>query len=304
MTDRTSVGPPDFFVIGAYRSGTTSIARDLAQHPDIFLPPEKEPNFFAVDGNPDASRILRSRAITSRGAYEALYSAARSDQRRGDISPEYLRNPFVAERLRHVCPDAPLVAVLRNPIDRLWSDFLLHRRDGNEPETDLVAALADQDRRQRDGDHRAGHYLDSGMYHEQLSRYVDLFPRNQILVVLFDDLVADRPAALRHIFDHVGVDASFVPTEEDAINASGIPTNRTAAAALKYRAKLRPIVPRRLLERVRPTWDRVISRHLDRPTLSGDDRAHLVDVYRADVVALGVLLERDLSHWLEPPIRC
>lgn len=296
----TTVGlAPDFFVIGAYRSGTTSLYRYLRQHPQVFLPLEKEPNFYAVDGNPEASPVLRSRAIVTRDGYDRLYAPAGPDQRRGDISPEYLRNPAAATRIHADHPDVPLVAILRNPVERAWSDFLLHRRDGNEPFDNLTDALADQERRQAGDDHRAGHYIDSGMYHQQLQRYLERFDRDQILVLLYDDLVADRHAVMAAIFDHVGVDAAFRTVDEDAINASGVPTNKAVAVALRYRAKLRPFVSRSVLEKIRPAWDKLLSRNLTKPTLSDSDRATLVDIYRHDVAALAALLNRDLSHWLE-----
>ncbi len=290
---------PDFFVIGAYRSGTTSLYRYLRQHPDVFLPLEKEPNFYAVDDNPDASAVLRSRALTTRDDYDRFYADAAPHQVRGDISPEYLRNPAAAPRIHRDHPDTRLVAILRNPVERAWSDFLLHRRDGNEPLESFTDALAEQDARQSGGDHRAGHYIDSGMYHEQLERYLELFDRDQLLVLLYDDLSADRQGVMRRIFEHVGVDADFETVEEDAINASGVPTNPAVAWALRSRAKLRPYVSRSVLERARPMWDRFLSRNLAKPELSDADRRHLVDIYRDDVKALGSLLGRDLSDWLE-----
>lgn len=292
---------PDFFVIGAYRSGTTSLYRYLRQHPQVFLPLEKEPNFYAVDGNPDASPVLRSRALTTRAEYDRYYADATADERRGDISPEYLRNPAAAPRIHLDHPDTKLVAILRNPIERAWSDFLLHRRDGNEPFDTLTEALADQEHRQSGNDHRAGHYIDSGMYHEQLQRYLDLFDRDQLLVVLYDDFRRDRHAVMRSIFTHIGVDADYVTTDEAAINASGVPTNRVVAFALRSRATLRPFVSRSVLEKVRPYWDRMLSKNLAKPTLSDADRQLLADLYRDDVTALGDLLDRDLTHWLASP---
>jgi hypothetical protein len=290
---------PDFFVIGAYRSGTTALYRYMRQHPDVFLPLEKEPNFYAVDGNPDASTVLLSRSLTTRAEYDRYFADAAPSQRRGDISPEYLRNPAAAPRIRRDHPDTRLVAILRNPVDRAWSDFLLHRRDGNEPCESLRDALADQERRQRDGDHRAGHYVDSGMYHAQLQRYLEHFSREQLLVLLYDDLTRDRHASMRAIFGHVGVDPSFVTTDEEAINASGVPTSRAVAYALRTRAKLRPYVSRSVLEKARPHWDRFLSRNLSRPELSDADRELLCDLYRDEIAALGTLLDRDLSQWLE-----
>ncbi|MFK8025101.1 MAG: sulfotransferase [Ilumatobacter sp.] len=291
---------PTFYVIGAYRSGTTTLYRTMRQHPEVFLPLEKEPMFFAIDENPDASPVLRSRSVADRAEYESLYAPCRPDQLPGDISPEYLRNPYVAGHLASVVPDARIVAVLRNPIERAWSDFLLHRRDGNEPCETLEAALAEQAERQSGEDHRAGHYIDTGMYAQQLRRYFDHFPAEQIHVVLFEDLRTDFAATMAAIFEHVGVDPTVTVTEESAINASGVPRNPVVAAVLKARGRLRPYVSRSVLERVRPLWDRVLSTQLDRPTFTPTDRALLTDIYRDEIADLATLLDRDLSAWTDP----
>lgn len=290
---------PSFFVIGAYRSGTTTLYRLLRQHPEVFLPLEKEPNFFAVDGNPDASDILKTRAINDRAGYEALYRSCGPEQKAGDVSPEYLRNPYVAAHLAAQVPEARLVAVLRNPIERAWSDFLLHRRDGNEPCETLGEALGQQSDRTTGGDHRAGHYVDSGMYAAQLSRYYEVFPAEQIQVHLFEDLNADPAGTMSAIFEHIGVDPTFTVEREAPINASGIPKNPIVASALKARSFFRPYVSRAVLERVRPLWDKAISRQLSRPSLGQSDRRLLADEYRDEIPALEKLLDRDLSHWLE-----
>ncbi len=290
---------PDFFVVGAYRSGTTSLYRSLGEHPDVFVPIVKEPNFYAVDGNPDASAELRARSIVDRAEYEALYRGASDHQRTGDLSPEYLRNPFAAERLRRDRPDAPLVAVLRNPIERAWSDFLMHRRDGTERADTFRQALDEQDARRAGTDRLAPHYIDSGMYSDQIRRYHHCFPVEQLMVRLYDDLVTDRAQLLSDIFDHIGVDPSFTVSGDDPVNASGVPTNRVATAALRVKAAVSPHLGRGVVERVRPTWDRYLRRNLVKPELDDADRERLVEIYRDDIAALADVIHRDLTHWLD-----
>ncbi len=291
---------PDFFVIGAYRSGTTSLYRSLGQHPDIFVPIVKEPNFYAVDGNPDASIELRARSVVDRSAYDALYRDALDHQRTGDLSPEYLRNPVVAERLHRDHSTAPLVAILRNPIERAWSDYLMHRRDGTERAASFADALKEQDARRVGADRMAPHYIDSGMYAAQIRRYRQCFPTDQLLIRLYDDLVEDRGRLLRDVFGHIGVDDSFTVVGDDPVNASGVPTNRIAASALRVKATISPHLGRGVVERIRPTWDRYLRRSLVKPQLADGDREQLIEIYRDDVIALAELIDRDLSGWLEP----
>ena len=254
---------------------------------------------MAIDGNPSVDAVLAGRSVRSRAEYEALYDGAAPGQVLGDISPEYLRNPWASQRIRQLTPDARLVAVLRNPIERAWSDYLLHVRDGNEPSATFREALAAQEERQVAGDHRAAHYIESGLYGEQLRRYYDLFDADQLLVVLFEDMRDDRDATLARIFGHVGVDPGVAIDDADTYNASGVPRSRVVALALRGRHRLRPYVNRGLIDRARPHWERFLSSRLDRPMLSPDDRAHLARLFAPDVEVLSSLLGRDLSHWLE-----
>ena len=106
------------------------------------------------------------------------------------------------------------------------------------------------------------------------------------------------------IFAHIGVDPGFVVEPEAPINASGVPRNPVVAGALKARAYVRPYVSRAVLERARPVWDRVLSRQLDRPSLSSDDRDLLAELCRDEIAELAQLLNRDLSLWLEDPNQC
>jgi hypothetical protein len=293
------VSLPSFFVIGAFRSGTTSLYEYLRQHPQVFLPPEKEPNWLAIDGNPDVDAVLAGRSVRSMEEYQALYAGAEPGQVLGDISPEYLRNPWASRRIRELVPDARLVAILRNPIERAWSDYLLHVRDGNEPCGSFREALEAQQERQAAGDHRAAHYVESGLYGEQLRRYHERFDPEQLLVVLFEEMRDDRDATLARIFDHVGVDPTVTVGDAETYNASGVPRGRMVALALRGRHRLRPYVNRGLIDRARPHWERFLSSRLDRPMLNPDDRAHLARLFAPDIEVLSSLLGRDLSHWLE-----
>ncbi len=290
--------PPDFFVIGAYRSGTTALHRLLGQHPEIFVPTVKEPNFYAVVDNPSATPELLRRSVTERSQYEALYRGAGRDQRRGDLSPEYLRNEAAPGAIHREHPEASLIAMLRNPVERAWSDFLMHRRDGTERCDDFAMALAEQPQRIDGHDLRAPYYLDGGLYHQQLQRYLTFFREEQLLVVLYQDFRADRSAVLRSIFRHLGVDEQVEVTSEDGVNASGLPANRTAAAVLRVKSAMRPMLGAGVVERLRPAWDSFLGRSLVKPELLETDRRALVEYYRRDVEQLSGYLGRDLSGWL------
>ena len=289
---------PDFFVIGAYRSGTTFLYRSVRQHPDVFVPVIKEPNFFAVHDNPAATPELLARSVTEPHRYDDLYRAAGPTQRTGDMSPEYLRNPAAPARIHRSRPEAPLVAILRNPVDRAWSDYLMHRSRGTERCPTFAQALEQQASR-ADGTDRSGpNYLDSGRYHEQLTRYFRYFDADQLLVLLYDDLLTDPGAVVRLVFEHIGVDPSIEVVLADGVNAGGAPKNALVESALRVKAAVAPRVSPKIAARVGPLWQRVLRRGLTKTTLEDTDRHALRELYSADVEALQALINRDLGHWL------
>ena len=289
---------PDFFVIGAYRCGTTLLHRALGQHPQVFVPALKEPNFYAVDGNERPSPELIARSVVDPAEYQRLYDGAVDSQRCGDVSPEYLRNPHAPERIRQTHPDAPLVAILRNPVERAWSDYLQHRARGTEPCATFSEALDLQDDRRAGLSRTAPHYIDSGRYGEQLQRYLESFDSDQLLVLLYDDLQTDPDDVVRKVFAHIGVDPAVEVELEGDVNASGLPRNVAYRTLLRVRRSVGTRMSRRLVEVVRPHWDRAMRGGLVKPTLESADRERLIEIYRDDVDRLQALIGRDLQHWL------
>ena len=223
---------PDFLVIGAYKAGTTSLDRYLRTHPEIFLPAVKEPSYYAFTGPNAASRPRPPDAVTDRHQYLALFDSVAGERAIGEVSPEYLVHPDAADAIAAELPDVKLIAVLRNPVERAYSDYLMYVRDGREP-LDFTAALAAQDERHA-GDPR-GHYVDTGRYGEQLDRYYQRFDRSQIRVYLFEDLANDPAACVRDVFAFLGVDTTFVPADLGENNVSGVPRGRMQAALLRTR---------------------------------------------------------------------
>jgi hypothetical protein len=174
----------------------------------------------------------------------------------------------------------------------------MYRRDGLEPADDFGRALDEQGERRRRGS-PTGWYLESGLYGKQLSRYYDAFSADQISVHLFEDLVRDPDATMGAITTFLGVET--VPLRSvDHLNASGVPRNRVLAAALRSRRWLGPPLKKVLPDRLRPGLERVVQRGLDRPPLTPEHRARLIETYRDDVALVGRLTGRDLSSWLAP----
>ncbi len=292
----SSPAMPNFLVIGAYKSGTTSVHRYLQQHPQVYVPRLKEPNFFAFRNGADADHPATARAVTTMSEYRRLFEGVRNEVAVGEVSPEYLANPEAPRRIRAHLPNVRLFAILRNPVERAYSDFLMHRRNGDEPFAEFERALDEQEDRYRRHE-SIGYYVRTGFYAEQVARYFDLFPSTSFNIHLFEDLVRDPQAVMNEIFRFLGVDEFNVPTL-DQHNLSGEPRNALVALALRSRRWAMPVLDV-LPDRARPKIERLVQQGLRRPTLPPDQRTRLQELYQDDILALASLIGQDLSHWLE-----
>src|SRR5581483_6528785 len=144
---------PDFLVIGAPKAGTTALHVALARHPQVFMSPVKEPKFFLTEGKPlpagrgPGDAATNRKIVWRRSEYEALFDAAPAGARRGESTTLYLRNAQACRRIHEAIPDARLIAVLRDPVDRAHSNWTHLRSAGLEPEGDFLTACGLEDRR-------------------------------------------------------------------------------------------------------------------------------------------------------------
>jgi hypothetical protein len=307
-TADTLVRMPNFLIIGAAKCGTTSIWHQLEQHPQIFIHPKKQLNFFAfededVDFRGPGRRDSALHSITTIEAYRAQFDGVTNEVAVGEASNLYLYEPKAAERIQYYLPEVKLVAILRHPAERAYSRFLHLVREGREQITDFARALDEEETRIRDHWWPDFHYLHVGLYHAQLKRYFDLFPHDQIKIYLYEDLKSDPLGVMQDLFRFLGVDDTFMPDTTIRYNASGIPKNRVLHSSLEKLRQVRPVVERFLPEALRQRLLRIavdINNHnLTKPRLSREVRARLVEGYREDTLRLQHLLQRDLSTWLD-----
>lgn len=314
---------PDFVVIGAAKSGTTSLYRLLGQHGDIFVPDTKEPEFFARDTH-------YAKGIDS---YAALFAAARPDQIIGEFSTIYSLSPFfpkTAERMAAHAPQARLIYVMRQPVERAYSfyvqilknyqnvtgDLNVHRcfEEFIDPARHSTAAP-----REKVFSQANAHLPDTpelclagSDYPAQIAVWLAHFPPEQILFLKFEDFVADRPGTLRRITDFLGV----APLAPEAFEKKGV-TRNVAANHFKRRGQerklqrlrgkfgalwsLRHLLPQPLRAALR---GRLASAtpddggHLP-PPMEAATRAQLTARFKAQTDQLSQLTRLDLTDWWE-----
>lgn len=268
-------GLPQFVIIGAVKGATTWIHNQLQQNPATFLP-GPEPHYFSQEYHrgPDY--------------YRSLFREASNVQLIGEKSADYFAHPEAVGRLRAMLPDARLVVQLRNPIDRAYSDYKMLYRRGTvtrPPEEYLDGRDCDQPR-----------FLNDGLYGVHLARWLDHFPREQIHVLLFEDVKSAPEQTLAAVCDHIGAPRHFSddvgtrPRNDSSAHFLPLPV-RLALAPLKQAT--RPLRGNAAFEGVR----RVFAREIRYPALTDALRERMVEYYARDVAALEQLIGRDLSHW-------
>lgn len=308
-------GLPDFLIIGAAKSGTTSLYFYLRQHPDIYMPPDvKEPGFLCfagwpipetnpADPYPDVWRLV----IPNRESYAALFTPAAENQLIGEATPEYL---YLAERTIATIrseygegdPGPRFVAVLRNPVDRLWSHYWMCRRDRYEG-IPLEQALdpAVIRRRLKAGWHPQYDYLGYGMYARAIEAYQKAFGKDRIKVFLFEDLQSDPGAVCSEVFSFLDIDPGMKPDTSTVYNASGSLKHAwlhdrlfCKPSFLKNFARL--AIP---YERLQLIKHRIMAWNSEKLIMPESFKRKFQDFYRDDILALEKLLNRSLSAWLK-----
>ncbi len=301
---------PQFLVIGAAKSGTVSLYHYLRQHPQIFMCPVNEPNFFALDGfdargqfrGPGDRAALQRHCIRDRAAYEALFAAARPGQVIGEASPLYLYSAHAAQRIRRCLPDARLVALLRHPTDRAYANFRHYRLAGLEPLAQFEQALAAEPARLAAGwgPWPFWAYRAAGNYAQQLQQYMELFPAGQLLICFYEELRDDPVALLQKIYRFAGVRDDFVPDTSIRHNVGHRPRNRRLHRLLTrpnlVKESLKALLPGRLASPLGARLRRLNEERL--PPLDAAMAQRLTQQYAPEISRLQALTGADLGHWL------
>lgn len=302
---------PTFLVIGAAKSGTTALYAYIGQHPEVYMPPKKEPSWFSFDGQQVNFTVPHGKVasdwpgfITDRSSYEALFSLAPASQMRGDVSPAYLYWPGTAERVAAEVPDMQIVAVLRHPVDRAYSAFMHARREGREPLHEFRDALDAEPARIGANCGLMWRYREQGRNSLQLRRWQRLFPADQMLLMTYEELATDPTGTCQRIQEFIGVDPVFAPNTTMRHNVSGVPRSRWAYDILGPHSLVgraaRHVTPGAWVEAIKGSQSRLRNRLLRTTPLSEDLRMELTGQWRSEIEELGDQTDLDLTGWLLP----
>lgn len=271
---------PHFLIIGAMRSGTTSLYRYLGAHPEVFLTP-KELQFFTEHFD--------------RGLdwYRGQFASVGSARLLGEATADYLARASAMTRIAATLPTARLIASLRNPVDRAWSHYGLVKARGREPRTFGEAIGEERAALAANGPDAPGvFYLSHGFYDVHLERCFGLFDRTQVAVTIFERMAADPAPVYRSLCNHLGVDPSFVPAN------LGEPVNPFVTfRSLRLRAAARrlPSPLGRVVGRINTR------RNVAAPPLDPADRSRLAEFYAPHIARTEEILGQEIPEWRREP---
>jgi hypothetical protein len=311
---------PNFFVIGAAKCGTTTLYDFLEQHPDVYMSPIKEPHFFCSDIRIENFSDEYKKYVYSRGiniqdyvagdmskkywewyvddftTYLKLFKNVTNQKAIGEISNGYLFSTISATEIKDKYPQAKIVMILRNPVSRAYSHYLANVRDGratlsfrDELEADL--------KKSNKGWCISHNYVEMGMYYQQVKRFMDAFPNNQILIFLNDDLKTDANAVGKKLFDYIGVDANASINYSNKQNEAKMPK---WTGLIKFitqtglKRKLFRALPARMQANVKPFF----FKEGKIPKMSEEDKQWMIALFKDDIEKTQALINRDLSNWM------
>jgi hypothetical protein len=308
---------PNFFIVGAPKAATTSLYNYLDQHPEVYMSPMKEPNFFAAeirlehfesDLQPGIARdALRLRdylsgpmvekrfggIVTDWDDYLRLFANAKDENALGEASVCYLWSPTAPALIAKRIPDAKIIVMLRNPVDRAFSQYLHGCSNGS-------IKCSFREHIDRNLSHRTGRlcvyypFLELGLYYEQLVRYFERFGKN-VWVGFYEDFKTSPRDVLESICKFMCVDPSFTPDTSRKHLESQIP--RLPGIAWLRRSGLWGAAARLAPPTLRPLVRRALMRPPGAVTMNAADRQFLTAYYRDEVRRVSDLLGRDLDGW-------
>jgi hypothetical protein len=303
---------PDFLIIGAPKAGSTAMHDALAAHPQLYASPVKEPKFFMCDGKPpDGSRqrgpgdAHSAREWIWRHAdYERLFDDAPEGALRFESTPFYLWDRDAHERIAVTVPDVKLVAVIRDPVDRAFSNWTHMWADGLEPIGDFLRACGEEQDRIDAGWAPFWRYVELGRYGEQFQHLFEHVPRERVYVIRYRQLI-DQPAqTLDGICRFLGVrtgEVAALPDSNVGRWARHGPVNDVLRRVIRGGAVVGSWLPPNHWRRAQKPLLATLQRHrAKRPHVTQEQRGALLGTFAEDNALLSRLLGADYSDWLSP----
>lgn len=294
---------PDIIILGAAKCGTTSLAFYLKQHPDVYMP-RKEPGFFAYHGRPQTEipSGIRERQMVDVEKYAGMYKGVGERLICDSSVAHFTNHSSTIENIKKVygekSKELKTLLVLRNPIDRAFSHYLMFRKNGLE-HLSFEEAILTENVNSRIDQQLGFDYLGGSLYSERVAAFLEAFPQTKVYIT--EDL-KKKEVLLHDFLDYCGLRKDVEIDVESRLNPSGLPKNKGLIRVLHHRnfAKeiLKKILPDKIQFKLTAAKSRMIEKSIERVEMNPETRAKLLEeVFFEDIEKVEKLINRDLSSW-------
>jgi len=306
---------PNFFIVGAAKAGTTSLYYYLNQHPNVYMSPIKEPHFFCKDIRCknfnenyrknscfDIKKYLRESTLKSRHIafiekeeeYLELFRERKTEKILGEASTGYLYSNVAAKEIYNFNPNSKIIIMLRNPVERAFSHWLMDLK-GGATESSFIEAINRDYKKSEKGWGISHLYVELGLYYEQVKRYMDLFPDNNLKILLYEDFKNNNTKVMDEIFNFLEV--RKIPIERVEKNKAGIPKNNFVTK-IKNIESVKRVAKAIIPESLKQKLNSYLYTSENLPILKNDAKDMLNQkFFNEDIYNLSKLINRDLSAW-------
>tara|TARA_B100000902_G_C27286965_1_gene904980 strand:- start:1323 stop:2189 length:867 start_codon:yes stop_codon:yes gene_type:complete len=285
----------DFFVVGAPKTGTTSLCHYLDEHPEIEMSSIKEPDYFSDSEIQNQGMYYGEERIDTIEKYHNLFNNTES-RLKGEGSVSYLFYKNVPLKIKEYNPNAKIIIILRNPIERAFSHFLMDYRLGLTYNTFEEIVLKQSKHKYASLFYQQ--YIEVSEYTVQIKRYLECFPSKNILVIDYEDFKDASLAVINKIFLFLEVSTGFEPNIEKRYNTFSMPKNSFARYVYSFvllRRFLKNIIPSSVVLKIRS----VLFASTKKPIIKKETREFLRKHFKDDINALSILLSKDYSKWIK-----
>lgn len=279
----------DFFIVGTPKAGTTSLYYYLDDHPQIVMSSIKEPNYFSNQDISLQNLFYEETIIESLEDYHKLFPEDKTVKKYGESSVSYLFYKSVPKKIYQYNKRSKIIILLRNPIERAYSHYLMDRRLGlvNQEFSDIFEKKSGIFFQQ---------YFKLGNYTNQIKRYIDIFQEDNIHIIWYDKFKEDVAQEVSKVYQFLSVDQDFKFNLNREYNKSLITNNKIVLAIYSVRS-LRKILKRIFSVKFMIFIKTLFFQRNNKPELSKSLKKELIEYYYEDILSLEKLLKKDLRDW-------
>jgi len=289
---------PNFFIVGAPKAGTTSLYLYLKKTPSIYMSPVKEPRYFSPKS---AKRSSMSR-VKNKNNYLDLFKGVKDEKAIGEASSVYLRDEESPELIKKTIPNAKIIIILRNPIHRAFSHYLMSIIGGRNTKPfseDLQLFVRSPEKNSR----FLRAIIDPGFYYESTKRYVQIFGDANVKIIIFEEFIKNQKEIFREILRFLDVDSELPENMDKVYNEYSKPRNKFMSHIIRKKILRNNILGNNILKIGRHTIKRETRHYIQnrflntkdvKPTLTSEEKTTLWEIYQSDVMQLKEFLNRPL----------